>query len=74
VGALDYRKAAAKELEHQAGIDARIEARIAALRLERERVVRLGCDFPCKDLEEAVDHIDTALLLIGAARRHLEPQ
>jgi len=50
----------------------RVEDRIAYLRLERERVVQLGFDLPCADLAEAVDHIDSAILLVTAARSHLE--
>jgi len=72
MGALESRKAAAKELQRMASLDERLDWRIGSLRLERERVVQLGFDLPCADLAEAVDHIDSAILLVAAARRHLE--
>jgi hypothetical protein len=58
--ALDPQRDASKELDD----------RQAFLRLERDRLWRLRIDLPCQALDEAVDHIDSAILLLGEARRH----
>ncbi len=70
--ALDWRRAAARDLARKVELHKRLDHVQGALRHRREDVVRLGFDLPCADVAEAVDHIDSAIVLIGAARRHLQ--
>jgi hypothetical protein len=72
VGALDWRRAAARDLAHQVSLHKRLDDLQAALRHRREDAVRIGFDLPCADLEEAIDHLDSAILLIGSSRAHVE--
>jgi len=70
---LPWRKAAALELERLSELHTRCDDRQAEARLLRDRLVRLRTELQCESLTEAIDHLDSAALLIGDARRHLEP-
>jgi hypothetical protein len=72
MGALDWRRAARREIERLTDLHQRVDDRVAALRLERDRLARLGFDLPCLALLEAVDHLDSAILCAGEAHHHLE--
>jgi hypothetical protein len=47
-----------------------LDDRQAFLRLERDRLWKLRIDVPCTAVDEAIDYLDTAILLLGEARRH----
>jgi len=72
MGALDWRRAASKDLARKVDIHKRVEDRQAYLRLERDRLFHLRVDLPCNALDEALEHVDSAILCLGEARRHLE--
>lgn len=69
---LPWRKAMAKELEQLAELHERCEDRQSETRLRRDRLWRLRIDLPCTAPDEAIEHVDSAVLCIGEARRHLE--
>lgn len=69
---LPWRKAAAKEIERMADLHRRVDDRVAALRLERARLVSLGFDLPCQALLEAVDYLDSTIVCVGEAHQHLK--
>ena len=58
----------------RAELEKRIDDLQAILRLRRDDVYRLGIDLACADIVEAVSHLDSAVLLLGAARHHLDGQ
>lgn len=62
----------AREIERLAGLHQRLEDRRAFLRLERDRLWRLRIELPCAAIDEALAHIDSAILCLGEARRHQE--
>ncbi len=70
MNALPWRKAAATELERLAELHRRVDDRQSETRLLRDRLCRLRIDLPCLALDEALEHIDTVVVLIGEARRH----
>jgi hypothetical protein len=68
---IDFRRAAAREIQHQRSVLDRLRDRQAFLRLERERLIQLGLDLPCRAIAEAVDYIDSAVVVLGEAARHV---
>jgi hypothetical protein len=72
MAALDWRKSAAHDLERLEELHRRVDDRQSETRLLRDRLWRLRIDLPCQALDEAIEHIDSAILCLGEARRHLE--
>jgi hypothetical protein len=68
---LNFRHAAAREIAHTADTLKQVEDNSADCRLNRDRLARLRPLLPDPELNEAIEHLDQAVIELGAIRRRL---